>query len=81
MQKVIIKNKLNRKERFELTLDEFKARYSAEINTALQSYLKSNKSLLPEFCKKQPTESDFYFSLRFNFNSFSNSPYFIEKFV
>lgn len=79
MQKLIIKNKLDRNEKIELTLDDFKLKFTSEIKRAIDSYKQSNKSTLPSFCKKDPTEEDFYFDIRYNFNSYANSNYYIDS--
>ena len=37
-RKIIIKNRRNHNERLELTLEEFKAKFYAELKTAINSY-------------------------------------------
>lgn len=80
-QKIIVKNKRTH-ELLELTLPEFKEKFKAELKTALDSFEKqeSRKIFLPAFCKPNNNfESDFYFSLRWNFNNLQNSNWYIER--
>ena len=74
---MIVKNKLT-KETLILSETEFKLRFNKEIQSALDSFKKTELSK-PYFRLKKDIESDFYFSLRFNFNNFSNSVWFIER--
>jgi hypothetical protein len=77
--KIILRNRHYRNEFQELTMEEFKKKFYNELKVAIRHYIESDKSYLPSFCKKERTENDFYFSLQFNFNNFSNSAYYIEK--
>lgn len=80
-QRIIVKNKRTR-ELLELTLPEFKEKFKAELKTALDNFEKqeSRKNFLPAFCKPNNNfESDFYFSLRWNFNNLQNSNWYIER--
>lgn len=83
MQKIILKNKRNNKERLELTLDEFKNKFKKELDTAFNSYKRKEEyknSMLPAPMQKNINyESDFYFDLRSNFNHNSNSNWYIER--
>lgn len=82
MRKIIVKNRRNYKECLELTLDEFKAKFKNELQTAINSYKahEESKNFLPPFVKPTPNyERDFYFSLRWNFNTNSNSNWYIDK--
>ncbi len=73
----IVKNKRT-KETLELADAEFKKKFAKEIQTAYESYKRTEENK-PYFRLKKDYESDFYFSLQFNFNSFSNSNWYIEK--
>ena len=72
-----MKNKQT-KEVLDLTRSDFEKKFSNEINTALESYTKTELSK-PYFKINKNIESDFYFNLQWNFNNFSNSNWFIEK--
>ncbi len=74
---MIIKNKLT-KETLVLSEEEFKIRFIKEIETALDSY-KRTELAKPYYKINKNIESDFYFSLQYNFNSFSNSVWYIER--
>lgn len=78
MRKIILKNR-RKNEKLELTKEEFKIKFNKELNQAINTYKAHNKSFLPEFCKKGPTEQDFWFSLRFNFNNYAICEYYIEN--
>lgn len=80
--KIIIKNRRNRKERLELTLDEFKTKFKKELTAAIQLYKQheERKNYLPPFVKPVPNyEQDFYFDLRWNFNNYARTLYYIDK--
>lgn len=77
MRKIILKHR-RKNERLELTLEEFENKFHNELSQAIHTYKESNKSFLPEFCKKEVTDQDFKFSLRFNFNNYAISDYYIE---
>lgn len=80
-QKIIVKNKRTR-ELLELTLPEFKEKFKAELKTALDNFEKqeSRKNFLPPYVRPNNNfESDFYFSLRWNFNNLQNSNWYIER--
>lgn len=80
-QKIIVKNKRTR-ELLELTLPEFKEKFKAELKTALDNFEKQEswKNFLPPYVKPNNNfESDFYFSLRWNFNNLQNSNWYIER--
>lgn len=75
---MIIRNKLT-KETLELNRVEFEKQFSKEIKNALESYTKTELSK-PYFRIHKNLESDFYFDLQWNFNNFSNSNWYIERF-
>lgn len=74
---MIIKNKLT-KETLVLSEEEFKTRFAKEIDTALDSY-KRTESAKPYFNLNKDIESDFFFDLQWNFNHYGNSNWYIEK--
>lgn len=80
MRKIILKHRRNN-EKLELTLEEFKEKFHDEIAQAVRSFLENNKSFLPEFCKKDATEQDFWFELRWNFNNYAICEYYIERII
>lgn len=81
-RKIIIKNRRNHNERLELTLEEFKAKFYAELKTAINSYKahEESKNFLPLFVKPTPNyEQDFYHDLRWNFNNYAPTQYYIAQ--
>ena len=81
--KIIVRNRRNYNEKYELTLDEFKAKFRNELTTAINSYThqQEQKDLLkPPFMHLNTDyKHDFYQDLRWNFNNNSISTYYIEK--
>lgn len=81
-RKIIIKNRRNHNERLELTLEEFKAKFYAELKAAINSYKahEESKNFLPPFVKPTPNyEQDFYHDLRWNFNNYAPTQYYIAQ--
>ena len=81
-RKLIIKNRRNNEERLELTLDEFKAKFQLELKQAINTYKahQENKNFLQQFLKPTPNyEQDFYFDLRWNFNNYAQTQYYIAQ--
>ena len=79
-RKLIIKNRRNNEERLELTLEEFKAKFQMELKQAINTYKahQESKNFLPPFLKPTPNyEQDFYFDLRWNFNNYAQTQYYI----
>lgn len=74
---MIIKNKLT-KETLVLSEEEFKTRFVKEIDMALDSYRRTELAK-PYYKINKDIESDFFFDLQWNFNSFSNSVWYIER--
>ena len=76
---MILKNKQT-KEILKIDYFEFGKRFKDEIQIALENYQKTeaSKRLYMLDCRDY-IESDFYFDLRWNFNNFSNSVWYIEK--
>ena len=81
-RKLIIKNRRNNEERLELTLEEFKVKFSKELRQAIDDYKvdEERKNYLPPFVKPTPDyEQDFYMSLIFNFNHYAQTQYYIAQ--
>jgi hypothetical protein len=81
-RKLIIKNRRNNEERLELTLEEFKAKFQMELRQAINTYKahEESKNFLPPHIKPTPDyEQDFYFDLRWNFNNYAQTPYYIAQ--
>ena len=81
-RKIIIKNRQNNNEQLELTLEEFKAKFQMELRQAINTYKaqEESKNFLPPFVKPTPDyERDFYFDLRWNFNNYAQTPYYIAQ--
>lgn len=76
--KILLRNRAT-KERLNLYLHQFDIKFEHEINNALESFLSwsNNKAFNPY--KRTYDKSDFYFDLRYNFNNYSNSNWYIEK--
>lgn len=83
MRKIIIKNRRNNKDRQELTLEEFKAKFKVELQAAIQVYTHHQKQkdmLKPPFMHSNKNyETDFYRDLRWNFNNNAQTIYYIDK--
>ena len=80
--KLIIKNRRNNEEQLELTLEEFKAKFQMELKQAINTYKahQESKNFLPPFLKPTPNyEQDFYFDLRWNFNNYAQTQYYIAQ--
>ena len=76
---MIVKNRQTKKV-IEISLDEFKTRFAKELEVAFESYKKTQLSK-PFFMIKSLSsiESDFYFDLRWNFNNYSSSIWYIDR--
>ena len=74
---MILRNKQTQ-EKLEISLSEFKIKFAKELQTAFESYKKSENAK-PYFKLKDYTEQDFYFDLQWNFNHFGNSVWYIER--
>lgn len=83
MQKLVVKNKCNRNDVQELSLDEFKEKFKNEIRVALENYSgheEYKSTLRPPFLNRNKDyESDFYFDLRTNFNFNTTSNWYIDR--
>ena len=74
---MILKNKRTR-ERIQLSYTEFQVKFTQEVLTAFEGYIKTENAK-PYFKINKNTELDFYFNLQWNFNHFSNSNWYIFR--
>ena len=76
---MILKNKLT-KETLDIPYSEFRKKFAKEIQTAFESFKKTelNKTFY-NFKDDNLIESNFYFEIRWNFNHFGNSNWYVEK--
>lgn len=81
--KIIIRNRRNYEDKQELTMSEFKIKFSKELSSALQLYTKKQKQkdmIKPLFMHiNTDYKSEFYNDLRWNFNTNSNSKWYIDR--
>ena len=76
---MILKNKLTH-ETLDIPYSEFRIKFAKEIQTAFESFKRTelNKTFY-NFKDDNLIESNFYFDIRWNFNHFGNSNWYIEK--
>ena len=72
-----VRNKLT-KEIINIPYNDFKTRFSKEIQVALDSYIRTQNNK-QTFKFNKNFESDFYFDLQWNFNHFGMSNWYIER--
>ena len=72
-----VRNKLT-KEIINISYNDFKIRFSKEIQVAFECYIRTQNNK-QTFKFNKNFESDFYFDLQWNFNHFGNSNCYIEK--
>lgn len=81
--KIIIRNRRNYEDKQELTISEFKIKFSKELSSALQIYTNNRKQkdmIKPLFMNiNTDYKSEFYSDLRWNFNTNSNSKWYIYR--
>lgn len=81
--KIIIRNRRNYEDKQELTISEFKIKFSKELNSALQIYTNNQKQkdmIKPLFMHINiDYKSEFYNDLRWNFNTHSTSEWYIDR--
>ena len=81
--KIIIRNRRNYEDKQELTISEFKIKFSKELSSALQIYRNNRKQkdmIKPLFMNiNTDYKSEFYSDLRWNFNTNSNSKWYIDR--
>lgn len=76
---MIIKNKRTN-EILEISYSEFRKKFVNEIEESFQSFKQTElgKTFF-NYPDDNMLESNYYFNLRYNFNSFSNSAWYIEE--
>ena len=81
--KIIIRNRRNYEDKQELTISEFKIKFSKELSSALQIYTNNRKQkdmIKPLFMNiNTDYKSEFYSDLRWTFNTNSNSKWYIDR--
>ena len=81
--KIIIRNRRNYEDKQELTISEFKIKFSKGLSSALQIYTNNQKQkdmIKPLFMHiNTDYKSEFYNDLRWNFNTHSNSEWYIDR--
>ena len=76
---MILKNKLTKKT-LDIPYSEFRIKFAKEIQDAFESYHKTQLNKYSwNFKDDNSLEFNFYFELRWNFNHFGTSAWFIEK--
>ena len=77
---MILKNKLT-KETLDIPYSEFRIKFAKEIQIAFESFRKTelNKTFYNYNDDNNLLEVNFYFDIRWNFNYFGNSNWYIEK--
>lgn len=75
----MLKNKLT-KEMLDIPYSEFRKKFAKGIKTVFESFKRTelNKTFY-NFKDDNLIESNFYFDIRWNFNHFGNSNWYIEK--
>ena len=82
-RKIILKNRRDNST-LELGFDEFKAQFQQELQQAINLYTNREKEkkamLLPPFTPDNNNyTSDFYFDLRWNFNNYAQTNWYIAN--
>lgn len=81
--KIIIRNRRKYDEKQELSLDEFKLKFRNELACAIQIYSNQQMQkdmLMPPFMTVNTDyRADFYNDLRWNFNNFVQSEWYIDR--
>ena len=82
MRKIILKHR-RKNERIELTKEEFQKKFCDEITYGIESLIATSKvtNRLTGGYRKEATESDYWFDLRWNFNNYSICEYYIERII
>lgn len=76
---MILRNKLT-KETLNISYSEFKIKFAKEIHVAFESYQQTQlNKYLYNFKTNNSIEQDFYFDLKWNFNHFGMSNWYIER--
>ena len=67
-----------------MTLTEFNVKFTNELELAISNFSQheaNRRLLLPFEFDNRDYKAEFYFELRWNFNSFANCEWFIERFI
>lgn len=85
MSEITMKNRRTG-ETIKISLQQFKIRFQKELQQALLTYSshKRQKDMLKQWFLWKPAKdykSDFYFDLRWNFNNYAISEWYIERIV
>ena len=76
---MILKNRRTR-ETLEIEYNEFRKKFAKEIQTAFESFRKTELSKsFYNYKDDNSMEFNFYFQLQWNFNHFGNSVWYIER--
>ena len=76
---MILKNK-STKEILKITYPEFRKKFAKEIEDAFQNFRQTElNKIFFNFPDDNQIESNFYFQIQYNFNSFGNSVWYIEN--
>ena len=82
--KLVVKNKRTN-ETLELNLEEFKIKFRLELAQAFNNYKNREEQkdmILPPFIQKNKNyKSDFYFDIRWNFNNYQTSLWYIDHII
>lgn len=81
--KIIVRNRRKYEDKQDLTFEEFKEKFSNELQKAINIYThhEEQKDMIkPPFMSfNKDYQADFYRDLRWNFNNNSNSIYYIDR--
>ncbi len=81
--KIIVRNRRKYEDKQELTLEEFKEKFSNELQAAINIYShhEEQKDMIkpPFMSLNTDYQADFYRDLRWNFNNNSNGVFYIDK--
>ena len=80
---LLIRNRRNGESQV-LTLAEFNIKFAKELESAIATFSQNEANrrlLLPFEFDSRDYKAEFYFELRWNFNSFANCEWLIERFI
>lgn len=78
-----VRNRRNRESQI-MTLTEFNEKFANELDSAIadfSQYEANKRLLLPFKVDNRDYKAEFYFELRWNFNTYANCEWFIERFI
>lgn len=84
--KIIVRSRQDFNDKLELTLEEFKAKFSKELRSAINTFIhqEQKKDWLQPWKLSNLNknyEHEFYQDLRWNFNHHARTLYYIDKFI